>query len=132
MRWLVKVALSCVFPKTEHLPGIADADLDAFLDIYARQAHPMMRFGVYMAAIAFIFVLPIVTIYVPLPVFLMPAAWRDAHARRAATHRLYLVRQVMLLLKLAGGYCWGADPEVRRRLGLRELRPDPGTFRESF
>jgi len=113
------------------LPGIADTDLDGFLDTYARQAHPMMKLGVYGAALAFVF-LPFATIFVPLPAFLLPASWREAHVSRAANHRFYLIRQVILLLKFAAGFCWGADPEVRRRIGLRPMPPDPGTFRESF
>ena len=55
----------------------------------------------------------------------------DRHANLAAAHSLYLMRQAMLLLKTVGGLCWGADPKVRRALGLRDYPSDPGTWKQA-
>ena len=44
-------------------------------------------------------------------------------------HPIYLVRQSAFVLKLNAGFCWGADPDVRRAIGLAPYRPDPEGWR---
>ena len=130
LRWLIRFAFACVLPRTEQLLGVEDTDVDGFIRAYLAETHPLMKIGLYLATLVFV-LSPLITIGVPLPAFLLPASWRDAHARRAASHPFYVVRQLVVLLKLAAGFCWAGDPEVRRRLGLQPLGPDPGTFRGS-
>ena len=40
---------------------------------------------------------------------------RDRYAHAVSSHPLYLVRQLIFLVKFAGGLCWGRDPAVRAR-----------------
>ncbi len=125
---LVRHALIAFYPRTEHFPGIVDTGLDEFLPRYLRESAPLMRLGVYVATILFVLT-PIITVYVPLPSFLLPQRLLDRHADRIATYPLYLLRSLILVLKIAAGLCWGAHPEVRKRLGLPPLPPDPETWR---
>ncbi len=87
-----------------------------------------MRLGLYAATLLFV-LLPIWTVYTPLPSLLLSPSRLDRHANQLASSRIYLLRQLMLLLKTVGGLLWGADPEVRQALGLSPLGPDPGTCR---
>ena len=38
--------------------------------------------------------------------------------------------QATFMLKMVAALCWAADPEVRAKVGLEPLEPDPGTWRE--
>lgn len=129
-RWLVRTAAAALYPRTPALPGALDCGLDAFLERYQREAPAPMWLGVVLGALVF-HLTPLFTVFVPLPAFLLPAGLLDRHAARIASARPYLLRQAIFLLKLCVGLCWGADPAVRARLGLRPLPPDPGTWRTS-
>lgn len=128
MALLLKHALKALYPRTEHFPGIEDTDLDAFLERFFRESAWLMRLGVHVATWLFV-LLPIATVYVPLPSFLLPRRLLDRHADRVATLPIYHVRSLLLVLKVTAGLCWGAHPDVRARLGLPPLPPDPGTWR---
>jgi len=128
MTWLVRAAIVLLFPRTALLPGAADCDLDAFLERFRRESPMLMWIGVVLGAIVF-HLSPIFTVFVPLPAFLLPSGLADRHAYRISTTRVYVVRQVVLLLKLAAGLSWGANPEVRRRFALAPLAADPGTWK---
>jgi hypothetical protein len=65
----------------------------------------------------------------PVPAFLLSKKKLDRHARKLAVSRFYLVRQLIFLVKMMAGFCWGADPQVRRAFNLAALPPDPGTLR---
>jgi len=127
---LFKHALKALYPRTAHFPGIEDTGLDPFCERFFREASAIMRLGVHVAVVLFV-LMPIATVYVPLPSFLLPRRLLDRHADRFATFPLYHVRSLALVLKVAAGLCWGADPAVRARLGLPPLPPDPGTWRTS-
>ena len=53
-----------------------------------------------------------------------------AHAHALATHPVYVIRQLIVLLKLMGGVFWGESPEVRAFLHLPAYPADPGTRRD--
>ncbi len=128
MRWLVKSALTLLFPRVEGLPGAADCELDDFLARFQAQAPGAVWLGVVAGALLFQLT-PLFTIFVPLPAFLLPARWADRHAARIASSGPYLARQLIFLLKMPAGLAWGSHPAVRARLGLPPLPPDPGTWR---
>ncbi len=87
-----------------------------------------MRVG--LSAGSFLFVVsPLLTLYIPLPVFFLPRGLQDKHAAKLASHPLYMVRQSVLLLRLVAGLCWGKHASVRKAYGLDPLIADPGTFR---
>ncbi len=127
MRRLVEHALRAVFPSSAGIPGLDRLDFGARLD-EVRRGPPMLRLGLYAATVLFV-LLPVWTVFTPLPSFWLSPARLELHANRLAGSRIYLLRQIMLLLKTVGGLLWGADPEVRQALGLSPLGPDPGTFR---
>lgn len=122
--------MRALYPRTEALPGIEDCDLSGFLARYRRESSTLMWLGLSLGTLVFVWS-PVVTVYVPLPSFLLPKALLDRHAFRAAYSRFYLLRQALLLVKLAAGMCWGQDPEVRRRFALAPYPEDPGTWREA-
>ena len=120
--------MCALLPAVDGLPGVGDCDLDAFLTRMLGEATWMFWLG--MVAGAFVFTTtPWLTVYVPLPSFLLPAGLLDRHAARIVTTRLYFLRQSVFLLKMGACLCWGADPRVRARFLLPALQPDPGTWR---
>jgi hypothetical protein len=123
-----KHVLSALYPRTEYFPGIADTDLDRFLVRFRHEAPGLMRLGLYVALFLFV-VTPLITVYVPLPSFLLPRKLLDRHAERIATFPIYPLRSLMLLLKLIAGLCFGAHPLLRAQLALPPLPPDPEQWR---
>jgi hypothetical protein len=47
-----------------------------------------------------------------------------------ATHRIYLIRMAMTMLKTVGGLIWGAEPQLRAILHMPAYPADPGTYRD--
>ena len=127
---LIKFAMRALMPRSEGLPGVADTDLDGFLHRMRAETTPLLWAGIVAGALVFVFS-PILTLGVPLPAFALPASWLDKHALRVVGHPLYIVRQAVLLLRLAAGMCWGSDPTVRGCFALAPYPPDPGTYRHS-
>lgn len=121
--------MCALYPPTGDLPGVADTDVRGFLRRYRREATPLMWLGVVLGTLVFV-VSPLLTVFVPLPSFLLPRTLLDRHACRVATSRIYLVRQAILLVKLAAGLCWGAHPDVRAKFGMAPYPADPGTWRK--
>ena len=128
MLWLLRSAIVMTYPRTAALPGIEDCALDEFLAKFKRESPPLIWLGTVLGALIFQLT-PMFTVYLPLPAFLLSAPLKDLHAARIMTTRFYLIRQAVFLVKLCAGLCWGADPEVRRRLALPPLAKDPGTWR---
>ena len=73
--------------------------------------------------------MPILTVRRPWPAVFLDEEQLDEHAHRLATHPSYLLRQILMLLKLVGGMFWGQSPEIRERIALPAYPPDPGTRR---
>lgn len=129
--WLSVNAMQAMLPATRALPGVDDTEIKGFTRQFLTEASPMLKLGFYLGVLCF-HLSPIVTIFVPLPAFLLPAGLRDKHAYKAATSRIYLLRQNVFLVKLVGGLCWGADMGVRQKLGQIALPLDPGTWQPDF
>lgn len=118
------------YPRTEALPGIEDTGIDAFLVRFRRESTLLIWLGVVLGTFVFHWS-TLLTVFIPLPAFLLPASLREKHASRISTSRIYLLRQAVFLVKLVAGLCWGADPVVRDRLGLVQQPADPGTWRQA-
>jgi hypothetical protein len=125
---VLKHAVRALYPRTEWFPGIEDTGLDTFVPRYLRETSPLMKLGVAAGLLVFVWT-PLLTVYLPLPSFLLPRRLLDRHADRISTHPIYVLRSAMLLLKVVAGLCWGAHPEVRARLGMPPLPPDPDEWR---
>jgi hypothetical protein len=130
MIWLIKFAMIAMMPRTKTLPGIADTDLDGFLRKLRAEATPLYWIGLVLAAVVFT-ITPILTVGVPLPAFWLPKELLAKHSDRVLSHRLYLVRQAVFLLRVSAGLCWGADERVRACFALAPYPVDPGSFRRS-
>ncbi len=130
MIWLVRHAICALLPSSDHFPGPAELGIDAFLVQLRRESNGLFWFGVVAGGVVFA-VSPLITVGLPVPSFFLSAAALDRHASRIASHRFYLVRQSMVLLKMVAGFCWGAHPRVREKLALAPYPPDPGTWRAS-
>ncbi|HMJ53346.1 MAG TPA: hypothetical protein VK540_14765 [Polyangiaceae bacterium] len=128
MIWLIKFAMCTMMPRTDALPGIADTDLDGFLRKMQKESDPVYWIGLVLGALVFALT-PLVTIGVPLPAFFLPKGLLERHAERILAHRVYILRQPALLVRLSAGMCWGADSAVRAHFNLPPYGPDPGTFR---
>jgi hypothetical protein len=130
MIWLIKQAMLPLMPSSADLPGLADTQLDAFLQRMRREADPLFWAGIVAGSVVYA-ATPLITLGVPLPAFVLPARLRMRHAARLLAHRFYPLRQAMLLVRYAAGLCWGADPTVRAYFALAPYPADPGTFRSS-
>jgi len=125
---LVRFALAAFFPRVGELPGLAELDLDRKVTKLRREATWLVWFGIVLAALVFQLT-PILTVRRPWPAAFLTELQLDEHAHRIASHPAYLLRQLMVLLKLNAGILWGESPEVRAFIQLPAYPPDPGTRR---
>lgn len=131
MNWFIRSAMVTLYPRTEAFPGIEDTGVDAFLVRFRRESSLIIWVGVVLGTFVFHWS-PILTLFIPLPAFMLSARLREKHAARIlSSSRLYLLRQAVFLVKLMAGFCWGADPVVRAKLGLAPYPADPGTWRKT-
>jgi hypothetical protein len=128
MLWLMRFTMCSLFPRAKGLPGMSDTNVDEFLARFRKESTLAIWAGICLGTLLFIFS-PLFTVGIPLPAFLLPKGRLDRHARKLAASRFYVVRQLIFLVKMIAGFCWGADPEVRRAFNLPALPPDPGTLR---
>lgn len=128
--WLIRFAMCTMMPRTDALPGIADARLDEFLRGMRREAEPLYWLGLVVGAVVFMFS-PLVTVFLPLPACFLPGKLLARHSERIVSHRIYTLRQAVFLVRLSAGMCWGADDHVRASYALAPLAGDAGTFRQS-
>lgn len=130
MNPLVRHVLCALMPATETMPGMKDADVDAFLVRFRKESAPLLWTGVIAGSVLFVLT-PILTVGLPLPSFFLSARLLDTHAAKITSHPVYLLRQGIFVARLAAGLCWGGNPTVRQRLGVPVYGADPGTFRTS-
>jgi hypothetical protein len=128
--WLIKFAMRTMMPRSSELPGIEDCELDAFLRRLRKDSDLLFWLGLVLGAVTFAFT-PILTVYWPLPAFLLPKNVLERHAQKIVSTRIYLLRNAVFLVRLSAGMCWGADPKVREKFALAPYPQDPGTFRTS-
>ena len=127
---LVSRSVAAALPGQAGLPGLDTVDPRPFVRSLLKSAPWTLWFGAVGSALAFE-MLPILTVYWPLPALLLPIAVRDRHANAMAGHRLYLVRMAMVMIKTIAGLQWGADPQVRAAMGLPLYPADPQRWRDA-
>lgn len=128
MNALVRFALVALYPRVDDLPGLAELDVDAKIAELRRDSTRLFWLGVVTAAILFQLA-PILTLHRPWPAALLDEKDLDRHAHLLTTHRAYLIRQLIVMLKLVGGIFWGESPEIRAAMHLPPYPADPGTRR---
>ena len=128
MNELVRFALVALFPGDGDLPGLAELGVDDKITAIRRDSTPLFWLGLVGAAL-FFQLSPILTVRRPWPAVWLEPEQLDLHANRIATHPSYLIRQIMMLLKLVGGLFWGESPEIRAAMALPPYPADPGSRR---
>jgi hypothetical protein len=130
MNLLVRHVLCALMPATATMPGMEDADVDAFIVRFRKDSAPLLWTGVIAGSVLFMLT-PILTVGLPVPSFMLTKGLLDTHAAKITCHPAYLLRQGVFVARLAAGLCWGGNSKVRERLGVPAYDADPGTFRTS-
>jgi len=125
---LVRFALVAYFPSVDDLPGLADLGVDDKIAALRRESTLLFWIGIVGASL-FFQLSPILTVWRPWPAVLLSEDQLDQHAYKLATHRVYIFRQIIVLLKMVAGIFWGQSPEIRAYLHLPAYQADPGTRR---
>jgi len=130
--WLRLVAwcMSATFPSTDQLVGLDRMDAVPFLRQFYRDSPRLMHFALAGSILVFVFS-PLLTVGVPLPAPWLGKAALQRHVENLAAHRIYLLRQTMMMVKTVAGLLWGADPRVRKSLGMDAYKVDPGSWRQA-
>jgi hypothetical protein len=127
---MVRFALSAMMPGSDQLPALRDLGLTTYVDELATDASWTFWMGTVLCSAGFM-VTPFMTIYIPLPAALLSSSQLDRHAMAMANHRIYLLRQAAMMVKMVAGLRWAASKEVRSHLGLIAYAPDPDSWRTS-
>lgn len=127
MQKLATWAFAATFPTTGKLPGLDILDPAPFLRTFTREAPLLIRGMLYLSLLV-VLLTPLLTVGIPLPAVWLSPSRLEKHLHRLAHHRIYLLRQTMLMVKTVGGLAWGAHPQVRGALGIPAYAPDPGTW----
>ncbi|MDP6410010.1 MAG: hypothetical protein QGI46_11585 [Planctomycetota bacterium] len=131
MRWwrrrLVGV-MACALPAGATTPGIDPDRCAELIERLRCEAPLLIRFSLH-ASVAVFLLSPLVTVGRPCPASWLSAENLDRHTARMARHPSYLLRQAMLMIKTVAGLCWGADPAVRRALGMEPYPAETGEWR---
>ncbi len=112
MWWLVRYSLRILMPATSVLPGLSDKELKPFLKHFREEMPFKLRFALVFMTLVFIFT-PLFTLGIPLPLFCLSQTKQWLHANKLSTHRIYLFRQSVSLLKIIASMCWGALPHAQ-------------------
>jgi fumarate reductase subunit D len=128
--WLIRFAMRTMMPAEAGLPGVDDTRVTEFLRRMRREAEPLYWLGLWVGAVVFM-ITPLLTVYLPVPALLLPRGLRARHSERIVSHRIYVLRQAVFLVRLSAGMCWGADPAVRSAFALGPYPEEPGRFRTS-
>ena len=109
MSWFTRFAIQAIYPSTEALPGVSETELRPFLKDLKANAPPLMRIGLMAATFVFM-ITPILTVYLPVPAFFLRGKLLERHASKLLSHRSYVLRQIVYLLKIGGRAVLGRAP----------------------
>src|SRR5438132_9890943 len=114
-----RLVLNTLLPANAHpllpLSG-ANTRFDAFYAEFDRTVTPRLRTAFRLAVWAALWISPLLIGRLPPLTRLEPPA-RERALGAMARSRVYLLRQLLMLLKLVVGFCYGAEPEVRAAIG---------------
>lgn len=122
-----RIVLETLLPAGEHptLPqGIFDAGFDAFWAEFERTALPSVRRTVRVAMFAAIWIAPLLIWRLP-PVSLYDRPTRERALAAMDSSRVYVLRQMLQILKTSVCLCYGANPGVRAVIGYPPQHEDP-------
>jgi hypothetical protein len=114
-----RVVLDTLLPSHAHPVldlGLFDAGFDAFWADLERSALPAWRWGFRAAVFTAVWVSPLLIRRLP-PLTRLDRPTRERALAALGDSNVYLLRQMLTLLKTMAGLCYGADPRVRQALG---------------
>jgi hypothetical protein len=114
-----RVVLDTLLPSNAHpvlALGLFDAGFDAFWADLERSALPAWRWGFRAAVFTAVWVSPLLIRRLP-PLTRLDRPTRERALAALGDSNVYLLRQMLTLLKTMAGLCYGADPRVRQALG---------------
>ncbi len=128
-RWLVRASVAPLIPSYGGRPGVKNTGLTEFVAKIQQEGNLPVWAGLVAGSVLFQLT-PLFTVGLPVLACWLSTKKVDQHAQKLASHRIYIVRQAIFLLKTFAGICWGAHPDVRRSLSLPPYPADPGTWRD--
>jgi hypothetical protein len=121
----VRIVLDTLLPPHAHpvLPyGLFDAGFDRFYEDFAQTANSPLRFTFQLALFTAIWISPLLIRRIP-PISLYPRETRERALAAMETSGVYLLRQMMLILKTVAALCYGANRDVRDAIGYLPIQP---------
>lgn len=99
------------------LPGISLREFERFLKEFRARAPTPLRLALRAALWTAVWVAPLLCGRLR-PFLFMTVEERGLALAAMGRSRFYLIRQMLLVLKLVAGLHYGADPRVRKILGI--------------
>ena len=126
---LICHAMGAMYPRSGDLPGLSELDPDRYVrEELLVDVRGVMRVGILGATLAFV-LLPVWTIWVPLPSTMLSDEQLDRHAANMANSDVYLIRNAAMLVKMVAGFHWARHARVRKAWALEAYPEDPDTWR---
>lgn len=114
-----RIVLDTLLPSQAHPTlkrGIFDAGFEQWYRNEFSQAVFSMRLGFHAALFIAIWIAPLLIYRLP-PISLYRRETRERALHALYMSKVYVFRQMFLLLKATLTFCYGADPEVRKAIG---------------
>ena len=122
-----RVVLDILLPSQAHprLPyGLFDSGFESFYQDFARTANGNLRHSFQLALFAAIWISPLLIRRIP-PITRYSRETGDRALAAMEVSRFYLLRQMMVVLKVVVSLCYGASREVRDAIGYPLQHDDP-------
>ena len=114
-----RIVLDTLLPSNAHPKlkrGIFDAGFDAWYRDEFSHAIFSMKLGFWAGLFIAIWIAPLLIGRIP-PISLYKRETRERALNALYNSKVYVFRQMFLLLKATASFCYGADPEVRKVIG---------------
>jgi hypothetical protein len=98
------------------LPGLYEAGFERFYEDFQKKAPPQMLLGFRAALLVGVWISPLLIFRLP-PFTRLTQEDRLRALEALGKSDIYLLRQIMLLLKAVACFCYGANPAVRKDMG---------------
>ncbi|HEX9012465.1 MAG TPA: hypothetical protein VF813_03075 [Anaerolineaceae bacterium] len=124
---MFQVVLDTLLPSQAHpaLPyGVFEAGFGSFYQNFKRTANANLRHSFQLALLAATWISPLLIHRIP-PLTLYPRETRERALAAMETSRVYLLRQMIFILKTVVSLCYGGNREVRLALGYPPQPDDP-------
>ena len=122
-----RVVLDTLIPSDAHPDltlGLLDAGFEDFYNELAASTPLAMRVGLRATLFVAIWLAPLLIGKVP-PITLYDRETREQALQAMASSRSNLLRQMIFLMKMNAGFCYGANAEVRDAVGFPLQFDDP-------